>query len=65
MNMNKIAMLVYVMAAPVLAGVFVTALLSMGKTGYLLLLSAGLAGFIAAIPAALYVGRQIGKGRKA
>jgi xanthine/uracil permease len=63
--MNRLALLVYIMAAPTLAGIIVTALLTAGLTGRYHILIGGLIGFVVAIPAAWAVGRQIGRRRRA
>jgi hypothetical protein len=59
--MNKIALLVYVMAAPTLAGMIVTAMLTAGTTGRYQIPIGALIGFVVAVPVAWSVGRQIAR----
>ncbi len=63
--MGKIILLVYVMAAPTLAGIIVTGLLTAGMTGKYHILIGGLVGFALAIPVSAIVGRQIGNRTRA
>jgi putative flippase GtrA len=58
-TVSKLVTLVYVMAAPTLAGVIVTALLTVGMTGRYQILAGAIAGFVVAIPVAFIVGKQI------
>ena len=57
--MSRLALLIYVMAAPTLAGILVVAVLTMGKFTAMSVAAAAIAGFVVALPVAWYVGRQL------
>lgn len=59
MNPLKLALLMYILAAPTLAGIAMIAVLSMPDFSTRMLLSAAAAGFVAAIPAAWLVARNL------
>lgn len=57
--MSRLALLIYVMAAPTLAGILVVAVLTMGKFTAMSVAAAAITGFVVALPVAWYVGRQL------
>jgi hypothetical protein len=57
--MSRLALLIYVMAAPTLAGILVVAVLTMGKFTAMSVAAAAIAGFVVALPVAWYVGKQL------
>ena len=57
--MSRLAWVVYVMAAPTLGGMLVTALLASGTYSGLRMLMALAAGFVVAIPVAMMIGKAI------
>lgn len=57
--MKWLPLLVYVLTAPVIAGVIMIAVLSMGKFTTTMLVGGGLAGFVIALPIAWVVSRQL------
>ena len=57
--MSRLALLIYVMAAPTLAGILVVAVLTMGKFTAISVAAAAIAGFVVALPVAWYVGKQL------
>lgn len=63
--MLKLGLVIFIMAAPVLAGTLMTAVLTFPGYTTRLLVGAGLCGFVIAIPVAWLVARQIVSSRKA
>jgi hypothetical protein len=57
--MSRLAWVVYVMAAPTIGGILVTALLASGMYSGVRMLIALAVGFVAAIPVAMMVGKAI------
>ncbi|MFZ1814508.1 MAG: hypothetical protein WBO55_20030 [Rhizobiaceae bacterium] len=59
MNKTRLALLLYIMAAPVIAGSAVTAVLTMPNSTTMMLIWAALAGFAVAVPVALLVANAL------
>jgi len=57
--MSRLPLLIYVIAAPTLAGILVVVLLTMGKFDATSVAAAAIAGFVVALPVAWYVGKQL------
>lgn len=64
MSPTKLAFLIYIMAAPTVAGAAMVAVLTMRGFTTQMLVAAGLAGFVAAMPVAWLVARSIGARRR-
>ena len=62
--MSKLGFLLYVMAAPTIAGIFVVALLTMGKFTATAVAGAAILGFLIALPVVWYVGKQLSPRRR-
>ncbi len=62
--MNKLAVYIYVLAMPVIAGALVTGVLTMREYNPMWLLYAAVAGAIAAVPVAMIVSREITRNQK-
>lgn len=57
-----LGILVYILAAPVIAGALVIAVLSAGHVSTAWIVGGGLAGFVAAVPVAWYLARTLRQG---
>jgi len=64
MSPMKLAFLVYVMAAPVMAGILVTVVLTMRGSTTQMIIYAAIAGFVAAIPTAWLVARSLAANKR-
>lgn len=62
--MSKLAIYIYVLAMPVIAGALVTGVLTVRNYQPMWLLYAAIAGAIAAVPVAVIIGREITKGQR-
>ena len=59
MNINRLAIILYIMAAPTLAGAAVTAVLTMRGFTTQMLVGAAVAGFLVALPVAWLAAKNI------
>ena len=64
MSTSKLALLFYIVAAPVLSGMGVTAVLTMRNSTTQMLIIAAIAGFVVAIPAAWLVARGLASAKR-
>lgn len=62
--MNRLSWIVYVMAAPTLAGMLVTAALSLNMVSNRAVLVSVIVGFLAALPVAAILGKMLSNGRR-
>jgi undecaprenyl pyrophosphate phosphatase UppP len=62
--MNRLAIYIYVLAMPVIAGALVTGVLTVRDYNPMWLLYAAIAGAIAAVPVAMVVSREITRYQK-
>ncbi|MEE4236427.1 MAG: hypothetical protein V2I51_06860 [Anderseniella sp.] len=62
--MNKLALYIYVLAMPVIAGALVTGVLTVRDYNPVWLLYAAIAGAVAAVPVSILVSREITKNQK-
>ena len=62
--MNKLALYIYVLAMPVIAGALVTGVLTVRDYNPMWLLYAAIAGSIAAVPVAMIISREIMRNQK-
>ena len=62
--MNRLAIYIYVLAMPVIAGALVTGVLTVRDYNPMWLLYAAIAGAIAAVPVAMIVSREITRNEK-
>ena len=62
--MNKLALYIYVLAMPVIAGALVTGVLTVRDYNPMWLLYAAIAGTIAAVPVAMIISREITRNQK-